>query len=87
MNESGDSLGNEIEVIWVCDAKRGALCRKEDDGRRKWKSRREGEEDGLLEDCLTLQEMISDRKDCREECVLYRLHMPKLEVIWKKKKC
>ena len=24
--------GNEVEVVWACDAKRGALCRKEADG-------------------------------------------------------
>ena len=35
-NESGehrkDSLGKEVEVVWECDEKRGALHRKEDDG-------------------------------------------------------
>ena len=24
--------GNEVEVVWTCDKKRGTLCRKEGDG-------------------------------------------------------
>ena len=35
-NESGgnhkESTGNKVEVVWVCDAKRGILRRKEGDG-------------------------------------------------------
>ena len=27
-----ESPQKEVEVVWVCDAKTGALCRKEDDG-------------------------------------------------------
>ena len=26
------SPGKEVELAWACDAKRGALCRKEGDG-------------------------------------------------------
>ena len=49
-NESGEnrkeSPGKEVEVVWACDEKRGALRRKEGDGNestrekdvRKWKA-------------------------------------------------
>ena len=34
-NESGrnlkESIGKEVEVMWACEAKRGALCRKDGD--------------------------------------------------------
>ena len=31
--------GKEVEVVWACDAKIGALCRKDDNGStREWQS-------------------------------------------------
>ena len=30
-NKSGGSRGKEVELVWACDADRGALCREEGD--------------------------------------------------------
>ena len=41
MKVVGESPGKEVEMVWACDQKRGALRRKESDGKE---SSREKEE-------------------------------------------
>ena len=52
-NENGgnrkESPGKEVEVVWACDEKIGALRRK-GGGRWKWKYKGEGREEDLKED-------------------------------------
>ena len=48
-----ESPGKEVEVVWTCDGKTGALRRKEGDGNE---STREKEVEGLREDGWTSKE-------------------------------
>ena len=36
-----ESPGKEVDVVWSCDAKRGALCRKEGDGNESTREKEE----------------------------------------------
>ena len=40
-NRSKESPGNEVEVAWACDEKRGALRRKEGDGNESTREKEE----------------------------------------------
>ena len=41
MGGSKESPGKEVEMVWGCDEKIGALCRKEGDGNKSTKEKEE----------------------------------------------